>query len=72
MTLPVMNGIYIVVAVCAISIYVLRNLDPLSDFPQHPMYDVKTFFMMINIITFIYLFLWLAGIYVNVIVSILL
>ncbi len=72
MTLSMVNGIYIVIAVCAVSIYVLRNMDPLFDFPQHPMYDIKTFFMLINSITFIYLFLWLITIYVNVIVSILL
>lgn len=72
MILPIMNGIYIVVAICAFSIFILRNMDPMANYPDHPHYDLKTFLMLINSVAFIYLLAWLIGVYGNFVISILL
>lgn len=65
MLLPYMSGLYVVMAVCALSTFLLTRIDPLADWPDHPQYHFKTFLMMMSSVTFIYLFLSLFLLYIG-------
>jgi len=47
-------------------------MDPTADYPDHPQHMFKRFLMLANSVTFIYLLLWLAAMYIAVVISILL
>lgn len=72
MILPILTGVYPIVTLCAISICLLIHMDPTADYPDHPQHMFKRFLMLANSVTFIYLLLWLAAMYIAVVISILL
>ena len=72
MFLPISAGLYTILAVCAISTFVLIHMDPYAGFPSHPQYPLNAFLLLINSVCIIYLLIWLAGIYLSSVISILL
>lgn len=73
MFLPISAGLYIVLAICAMCTYLLTTqFDSLADYPDHPQFQFKSFLMLLNSVCFIYLLIWLIGVYIGTIISILL